>query len=290
MPRQSRHGSLKPNAPWLRLTKPVPEQVGHCRDDVPGRAPLPWQVRHAPGPDSCSGRVAPRTASSKPSFTSASTSCPRVGPAERARRPPAATAACAAAEQPAQQVTEPAAAGTAEDVGDVERPAARLPAAAESAREPAAAEQRTRLVVLLALGRVRQHVVGLGDLLEPRLGLRVARVLVRVQLTGQLAVRLLDLAGRRRPWRRPAPCSSPSRCSPWCSSPRRHLLRRPRCRRSTAILPWGCGRSGRPACGGPAARASAAGGPARSRRPSPGAAAGRRAGSPCASRSWRSAR
>ena len=41
---------------------------------------------------------------------------------------------------------------------------------------------------------------------------------VRVVLAGQLAVRLLDLVGCRRPWGRRASCRSPSPGSPWCSS------------------------------------------------------------------------
>src|SRR5215475_909281 len=85
VPRQSRHGSLNPNAPWLRLTNPLPPQVGHTYGLVPGRAPDPWQVWHVPGPESFNGSITPRTASSKPSVTSASTSCPRVGPTLRRR-------------------------------------------------------------------------------------------------------------------------------------------------------------------------------------------------------------
>src|SRR5439155_1009560 len=53
--------------------------------------------------------------------------------------------------------------------------------------------QRPGLVVLPPPLVVGQYVVGLGHLLEPGLGLAVARVLVRVQLTGELAVRLLDV-------------------------------------------------------------------------------------------------
>ena len=49
-------------------------------------------------------------------------------------------------------------------------------------------------VVGLPLLGVGEHVVGLGDLLELLLGLR-ARVDVRVQLAGQLAVGLLISSG-----------------------------------------------------------------------------------------------
>ena len=48
-------------------------------------------------------------------------------------------------------------------------------------------------VVGLALVGIREHVVGLGDLLEALLGLLVARIAVRVVLARQLAVGLLDL-------------------------------------------------------------------------------------------------
>jgi len=54
-------------------------------------------------------------------------------------------------------------------------------------------EQRAHLVVLLTTGVVREHVVGLGHILEARLGLCVIRILVRVQLTRELAVGLLDV-------------------------------------------------------------------------------------------------
>jgi hypothetical protein len=49
------------------------------------------------------------------------------------------------------------------------------------------------LVVDLALVGVREHLVGLGELLEALLGLRVVRVGVRVRLAGEAAEGLLDL-------------------------------------------------------------------------------------------------
>src|SRR5664279_2882403 len=76
-------------------------------------------------------------------------------------------ATSAAAEEPAEDVAEPA--------------------------EAAAAEQRARLVVLLAPLLVRQDVVGLGDLLEPFLGLGLALVRVRVVLASQLPICFLDV-------------------------------------------------------------------------------------------------
>ncbi len=113
---------------------------------------------------------------------------PRSSGAARCRR--------RAAEQVGEQVAEPAAAARAEQVGHVEGRAAGVPAGVVAAAGPiaaaVAAEQRPRLVVLLALLRIRQHVVGLGHLFEACLGLGVARVLVRVQVTRELAVGLLD--------------------------------------------------------------------------------------------------
>src|SRR6266536_2395966 len=105
-----------------------------------------------------------------------------------------------AGEQAAEDVAEPAGpgAGTAtatEEVGHVERRAAGRPTG-EAAAEAARAEQCPRLVVLLAAAVVGEHVVCLGHVLELGLGVGVARVLVRMQLAGELAVRLLDVGGR----------------------------------------------------------------------------------------------
>ena len=86
----------------------------------------------------------------------------------------------AAVEQPAEDVAEV-------EVAEVERRAAR--------RGPPV--RRPELVVLLALLRVGEHVVRRLHLLEPRLGRRVTRVLVRVHLAHELAVRLLQLILRR---------------------------------------------------------------------------------------------
>src|SRR5699024_2430266 len=66
-------------------------------------------------------------------------------------------------------------------------------ASAEASEAAAGAEHRLQLVVFLALGLVADHVIGLGRLLEAVLGGLVARVLVRVVLTRELAVGLLDV-------------------------------------------------------------------------------------------------
>ena len=60
----------------------------------------------------------------------------------------------------------------------------------------AAEDARADLVVLLALLRIREDVVGALDLLEALLGRLVARVLVRVVLPRELPVGLLDLVRR----------------------------------------------------------------------------------------------
>src|SRR5699024_5455838 len=65
--------------------------------------------------------------------------------------------------------------------------------AAESARGDLGAE----LVVLLALGRVTDDVVGLADPLELVLGGSVAQVRIRVVLTREFAIRLSDIVLRR---------------------------------------------------------------------------------------------
>ena len=71
----------------------------------------------------------------------------------------------------------------------------------EAAAAPPAAALRERVepaaVVLLALVGVAEDVVGGLDLLEALLGLGVVRVAVGVVLADELAVRLLDLVGRR---------------------------------------------------------------------------------------------
>src|SRR5919106_1229234 len=90
-------------------------------------------------------------------------------------------------EEPAEQVAQ------IPEVADVARP---LEVAAARRAGPGE-EARPDLVVLLALLRIGEDVVGALDLLEALLRLRIPRVRVRVVLAGQLAVRLLDL-GRGR--------------------------------------------------------------------------------------------
>src|SRR3954449_8563584 len=92
VPRQFRHGSENANAPWLRLVTPAPWHTGQVCGEVPGLAPVPWQVGQEPGLCMRSGTVTPRTASSNERVASVSTSCPRAGPDAawlRARAEPA---------------------------------------------------------------------------------------------------------------------------------------------------------------------------------------------------------
>src|SRR5690606_39363043 len=91
---------------------------------------------------------------------------------------------------PAATATEGAAAAEErlEDVVD--------PARAEAGGSARADALGAEAVVALPLLGVREHLVGLSDLLEALSGLRI-RVRVGVQLTGEAAVRLLDLVGGR---------------------------------------------------------------------------------------------
>src|SRR5512139_120641 len=99
-----------------------------------------------------------------------------------------------ASEEAAEDVTEPARAPAAEHVAQVERVAPARPARAGRATpEAARPEQGAGLVVLPPTLVVGEHVVGLGDLLEPLLGRSVTPVGVGVELPGELAVGLLDL-------------------------------------------------------------------------------------------------
>src|SRR6478609_1374631 len=108
-------------------------------------------------------------------------------------------------EQTTEEVTETAGTagspGIAEDVAHVEAAGTRSgsgsSAGAGEAAERTGGHQVAGLVVLLALRVVRQDVIGFGNRLELVLGALVARILVRMQVTGELAVGLLDLGARR---------------------------------------------------------------------------------------------
>src|SRR5205085_7861912 len=76
-----------------------------------------------------------------------------------------------------------------QDVAETSTEGARI----EPTGHSESAERAGSTVVGLALLRIGQDVMRLGDLLEALLRLLVARVAVRVILTRKLAVRLLDL-------------------------------------------------------------------------------------------------
>src|SRR5207247_4316028 len=105
----------------------------------------------------------------------------------------------AAAGRLTRAATSEPVAEASEEVGDVAEvevePAG--PAAAPTGKSARTPVGRAEGVVLLALLGVGEDVVGALDLLEALLRLRVARVLVRVVLADELAVRLLDLVLRR---------------------------------------------------------------------------------------------
>src|SRR4051794_17764229 len=113
-----------------------------------------------------------------------------LGPRPGARR---AGGAAGAVEQVREDVAEPA--------GRLEAAEAALTgvpcAGARPAAPTAGAEEDPAAVVLLALVRVAHDVVGRLDLLEALLGRLVAGIAIRVVLARELAVRLLDLLGRR---------------------------------------------------------------------------------------------
>src|SRR5262249_27765148 len=163
-----------------------------------------------------------------------------------------------AAEQPAEEVAEI----TEVEVAEVD--------VAEAAGAARPAVGRAERVVGLALLVVREHVVGGLDLLEPLLGLAVARIAVRAMLARELAVRLLDLVLRRVLWNAEnlvkALVSSP-RCHP-SPSPRRSRPARGAGRGRRACSPSGSPRSRSPPRGPTAARAAPRGRAGRSVRSS----------------------
>src|SRR6478752_7022738 len=107
-----------------------------------------------------------------------------------------AVAGHAFAEEDAEEIGELARVGRPELVADiaaggpVERRAVPSGRAGLADRLPV----RTELVVLLALGRIAEDLVGLVDLLELAFGSRIARLGIGVMLPSELAKGLLDLS------------------------------------------------------------------------------------------------
>ena len=176
-PPQVEHGWEIEKMPWLWLSIPRPPQAGHTFGEVPGFAPVPWQVghgaevghgeRHLRALDRLiegqrrprsrgRGRDLPRLRSCAPPRRRAATGPPPPNRFDRMSLKP-----------PRFDASKP-------------------PGDAEAAEHAAA-------VIRLALVGIRQRVVRRGDLLEALLGLLVARVAIRVILAGELPVGLLDL-------------------------------------------------------------------------------------------------
>jgi hypothetical protein len=149
---------------------PRPWQRGQTFGVVPGLAPVPRHVEHMVDIGTASDTCAPSIAWSN-----------EIEVGTRASAAPGTRTAPAAPEEVRQDVAEAADVEVAEAAG----------------RAAGAAEDAATAVVLLALLRVAQDVVRLGDLLEPLLRRLVARVVVRVVLLGQAVIRLLDLGDAR---------------------------------------------------------------------------------------------
>src|SRR6188472_3036477 len=93
VPPQREHGWEIENSPWPCDSMPRPWQRGQTLGDVPGLAPVPWQVPQRWEVGTVSGICAPSTDCSKEMETSASRSRPRSArgpraPPERPAPPP----------------------------------------------------------------------------------------------------------------------------------------------------------------------------------------------------------
>ena len=157
---------------------PVPAQVGQTSTGVPGSAPLPRHRLHGASPSKFTEVVVPRTASSNGSVRTAAMSAPRWG-------------AAPGGSSKAEQIAEIAARAT-EQILDSDLAAGSAEPASACTLEGTGAHG-SDLVVLLALLGIGQHRVRLGDFLEAFGSLVVVGVGIRMQLLGQLPVRLLDL-------------------------------------------------------------------------------------------------
>ena len=159
-PWQLRQGSLKAKPPWLRLSIPAPLHTGQVCGAVPGRAPEPWQVSHTAPPGNRTEASRPFMDWVKLMLTSALMSAPRCGARAARLWPPPA-------EETTEHVADPAAtaaAAAAEEVPEIDIEAlVSAPAAGPAAAHPRTAagrEELTCLVVLLAVGRVPEDLVG----------------------------------------------------------------------------------------------------------------------------------
>jgi hypothetical protein len=89
VPPQREHGWEMENRPWPWDSMPRPWQRGQTFGDVPGLAPVPWQVPQRCEVGTVSGIWAPSTDCSKEIETSASRSRPRSARGPRALVRPA---------------------------------------------------------------------------------------------------------------------------------------------------------------------------------------------------------
>ena len=156
------------------LTSPRPLQTSQVTGCVPGAEPSPEQVGQTTAVSTTSSLVVPNAHSAR----SRSTRMVALRPRRARLRGPRGAA------PPPKKASIRSLNG---------KPGRAEPASAR------AAALRVRVgaeVVHLALLRVREHLVGLGDFLEALLQLRI-RIHVRVQLAGEPPVGLLDLVRAR---------------------------------------------------------------------------------------------
>ena len=184
-PRQAGHGRLTAKPPCPKEIVPRPLHSSQVVTLAPGAAPLPPQVEQASVTGKVTGTLPPIIATRNGTSTCASRFSARglLAPAARARR---STRRC-----------PPARPGHRTRRTRHPRPdrLPRCPAAPPRRRRPAALEgpQAAHLVVVLALVRIREHGVRLGDLLEALGRAGIVGIGVGMVLLGEPAVRLLDL-------------------------------------------------------------------------------------------------
>ncbi len=184
-PPQPRQGVWNENKPWLSSTTPRPPHCEQVLGWVPGSG-----ARAVAGAALPVGGEVQGGGESLRRFQERQGECGLdVGTALGTDA--AAASAAGATEHLAEQVAHAVA-------GDVEVVATGTARAAGTTEARRGGAEPTDLVVLLALGLVAEHVVRAGDLLEPFLRGRVARMRVGMAVTSQLPIRLGDLL-RRRP-------------------------------------------------------------------------------------------
>src|ERR1017187_7581658 len=155
------------------LTSPRPPHTSQVSGCVPGAVPSPEQVGQTTAVSTASSFVEPNAHSDRSSSTRIVAFRPPPGPAARPAGPRASAE---------------------EGIHDVAERETRRETAGASA--PGRGERVGSHVIHLPLARVGEHLIGLGDLLEPLLGLRVW-IDIRMQLPGQPPVGLLDLVRTR---------------------------------------------------------------------------------------------